>query len=306
MTGDDISDPRPYDFFAGAPVPTTTLPAPPAPPVAGAGVATSRRSLTGVTLAAVLLVVAAGIRVEALRHGGTFSWGDLSNSTSTRAFGGTPPLKTTAHPQRLLPAAQPQGSASYAFENVTGGKPIRWDPCQPIHYVVSGAEPFAGANALLVEALREASAASGLKFVADGPTTEPALPERASYQPDRYGTRWAPVLIGWTDQSVVPRLADNVIGLGGAAIAEVHGKPQLVSGIVYFDAPEMALAALRPDGLGIMRSVMLHEIGHLLGLAHVQDPTQVMYPSSNGPDVYGPGDLTGLALAGSGTCSRWT
>ena len=50
--------------------------------------------------------------------------------------------------------------------------------------------------------------------------------------------------------------------------------------------------------------VVLHELGHLAGLAHVDDPTQVMNPRSGegSPTTYAGGDLRGLATAGAGTC----
>jgi len=51
------------------------------------------------------------------------------------------------------------------------------------------------------------------------------------------------------------------------------------------------------DHLGV-----LHELGHLVGLAHVSDPTQLMYPQSSGVLDLAAGDLTGLAQLGAGEC----
>ncbi len=52
-----------------------------------------------------------------------------------------------------------------------------------------------------------------------------------------------------------------------------------------------------------MRETAEHEIGHLLGLAHVKDPTQIMNPVSTGavPD-YAAGDQRGLEQLGRGRC----
>jgi hypothetical protein len=46
---------------------------------------------------------------------------------------------------------------------------------------------------------------------------------------------------------------------------------------------------------------MVHELGHVAGLDHVQDRGQVMYPSisSQSPDGYGAGDRSGLAELGA-------
>ena len=47
---------------------------------------------------------------------------------------------------------------------------------------------------------------------------------------------------------------------------------------------------------------VLHELGHLVGLAHVDAPAQLMYPQGHIAS-FAPGDLRGLAAAGSGPCS---
>lgn len=259
----------------------------------------SRHPVVWLAVAAMIFAFIA-VRMQTAQSGVTSSLtGDLAGTMSNSA---SPPVSKLAHPHRLLPAvAGPAGAGGYTFEAAA-----RWDPCQPIRYVISGGEPFAGANAMLTQALNEAGAASGLRFVSAGTTTETASPDRPAYQPARYGRQWAPVLIAWTDQAAVPKLAGNVIGLGGAVSARVHGTTRLVTGLLYFDAPELFLIAQRGTGYAAMRTVMLHEIGHLLGLGHVQDPGAVMFPSDGAQGGYSAGDLRGLAYAGAGPCSHYS
>jgi hypothetical protein len=114
------------------------------------------------------------------------------------------------------------------------------------------------------------------------------------------------VLLAWTDAGTIPRLAGGVVGVGGPIAAPVHDQWRTVSGVVYLDAPDLALAAMRGTGYAVARTVMLHEIGHLLGLGHVDDPHAVMYPSSGVIGAYTDGDLRGLAAAGSAACSRYS
>jgi len=55
-----------------------------------------------------------------------------------------------------------------------------------------------------------------------------------------------------------------------------------------------------------MELVIAHEVGHLLGLAHVSDPDQLMFSAQVAKGVvpaptdgYGPGDFAGFELLGS-------
>jgi hypothetical protein len=51
-----------------------------------------------------------------------------------------------------------------------------------------------------------------------------------------------------------------------------------------------------------VRAVILHELGHLVGLGHVADPNQLMSETNYGLHDFGPGDQEGLARLGGGTC----
>ena len=66
---------------------------------------------------------------------------------------------------------------------------------------------------------------------------------------------------------------------------------------------ELALADPRL-GVPPAEAVVLHELGHVVGLDHVSDPSQLMTPVGR-PDLlgYAAGDRTGLALLGGGECA---
>ena len=81
------------------------------------------------------------------------------------------------------------------------------------------------------------------------------------------------------------------------------GPASLVSGVVRFDTPDL-VRLQRAFGTTVARGVLLHELGHLVGLGHVKDKRQNMYPEITAGNVrYASGDLAGLTLLGEGPCN---
>jgi hypothetical protein len=105
------------------------------------------------------------------------------------------------------------GLGSFAFTGTQPGsdRPVAYDPCRPVEYLVNDALAPPGGQELLRSGLVEISAATGLVFVAAG--TTPALPEQ---KPSSLPTRREPVLIAWTTPEVVPDLAGRTAGLAGS------------------------------------------------------------------------------------------
>ncbi|BCW83256.1 hypothetical protein NicSoilE8_09290 [Arthrobacter sp. NicSoilE8] len=197
-------------------------------------------------------------------------------------------------------------SSSYKFLAVKDdGSPVAYSPCRPIHYVVNSTRAPASWQPLVEEAIRQASLATGLQFIYDGPTSELPSANREGYQPEMYGDRWAPVLIAWSTPEEVPRLAGQTVGLGGSSsIGLSNGYKAYVTGSVALDAPQFTGIMDSPRGREIGVAVIMHELGHLLGLDHVDDPRQLMYDQASWVRQYAAGDRTGLAELGKGPCSK--
>jgi hypothetical protein len=212
------------------------------------------------------------------------------------------------------PAAVPNDSTRFTFISRQSDKqsPVAYDPCRPIHYVTNKRTMPPLGEQMVADAIAAISTATGLVFINDGETDEEPSQNREPFQRSRYGDRWAPVLIAWSDPSRSPDLNKRVIGQGGSMYLDTGGSiptdrrsKVYVTGMLALDGP--SFATLEPAGKvsaeDVGRVIILHELGHLVGLGHVEDPTQVMYPSTSYEVTsLATGDLNGLAKLGRGDC----
>ncbi|WP_141014258.1 matrixin family metalloprotease [Nocardioides sambongensis] len=204
-----------------------------------------------------------------------------------------------------IPANVPD-EGTYAFFATQPGdpaEPVAWDPCREIHYEVNPDGGPADAVQVVAEALDEASSISGLQFAYDGETDRRPVWE-SRFVPG-FG-RAEPVLFAWSDEDEVAELGGDVVGLGGAgSIEESGGWSRYVTGAVTLDTDDRADLAAAGSGVdpdAVRRATLLHEIGHLLGLDHVDSVNELMHPSNGRLLDYAAGDRAGLAALGSGRC----
>ncbi|MGN6687800.1 MAG: hypothetical protein ACTHK1_09710 [Actinomycetales bacterium] len=221
---------------------------------------------------------------------------------------GAPPAGQEEHATRLLPAPAALADARYSFMHVEPDDttPVTWSPCRPVHYVVRPDHAPPDGPQLVAESFQRLSAATGLRFVDDGATEEPPTPlrDRRLYQPDRYGDRWAPVLVAWATPQEVPDFGVDIAGEAGPAAVYAEDRTLVyVSGTVYLDPVKIGRLA-QEQGEPVARAIVLHELGHLAGLGHANDEWQVMWRRGNAHQFteYQSGDLSGLARLGTGRC----
>ncbi len=278
---------------------------------------TAMRVLRGVLLAAIAAVVAvlvSGFLQGDPRISALFPGVSMPGTTQDRPGGAEPARPLDAPPPGLEEADAPLASPSapgttndsYKFLATNDdGTPVGYSPCRPLHYVVNDASAPLGSDALLTAALANISAASGIKFINDGTTDELPVDRREPYQPSKYGDRWAPLLISWTTPVEAPALADNVIGTGGSTMYSLNEGPKsYITGSLELDTPQVTELLASPGGADYVLAVMQHELGHVMGLDHVDDPIQLMYPEIGAPDGLAAGDLNGLHLLASAPCRK--
>jgi hypothetical protein len=237
-----------------------------------------------------------------------------SPSTTSEQAGLATQLGEDATAGQLRVPAKPAAKGQFKDLNEVDGQPVSFDACRTIHYVVRvGAGPANGL-ALVTEAIRRLSAATGLRFQYDGPTNTVPQWEEPSKSRDvtDVGSEFTPVFIGWAtpaETDIWAHAGKDVLGVGGPETLSFDNG----AGELYVTGHAVLLpnADVSPTfGPGVTEgNLLLHELGHVVGLDHVTETGETMEPdlTKDDPDGYGPGDLQGLYGLGSsrGCASSW-
>jgi hypothetical protein len=101
------------------------------------------------------------------------------------------------------------------------------------------------------------------------------------------------------DDSDIPFESDDRVAAGVAVpvIPPTRLEDLYVTGWVAINADDP-----NPPGFsfpGQQGPVILHELGHLMGLGHVRTRGELMHPAGGGVVDFGPGDLEGLRQVGA-------
>ena len=204
--------------------------------------------------------------------------------------------------RRLRPAvAAAQGAGEYRLNGSGVGGIARWSPCEPIRMVTNfdGSPP--GAAKALDDAINEVSSVSGLEFVIEGETTE--RPRRYVRVPASVTVKHKAVLIVWSNSREDRELRGRVAGYAQPGVESRVGSPRIVTGQVVLDTEALPTPKWGSNPYQReWRLIIMHELGHLVGLDHVNDTGELMHPTSTTQTGWGPGDLRGLAEAGNGPC----
>lgn len=186
------------------------------------------------------------------------------------------------------------------YPNGSNGTLARWNPCAAIRWAVNLSDAPSNALADAQQAISYVSAATGVPFTYVGTTN--AIPSPTG--PGGQLPSGVDAVIAWLTPSQFGATAGEA-GFGGNWWISSGGPERIFEGYSIING-DLAKTLLKPGfGPGYSEGhLLLHELGHMMGLGHTQDESQVMYPQQGplSPGIYGAGDLTGLKALGTGGC----
>lgn len=201
------------------------------------------------------------------------------------------PDDACAKPYMVPPADHSSYSFSRTFAN---GSPHRFSSCRIVRWQISSSNAPAGAEELLKLAFAKTEAATGIDFEFAGWTSETVDTRVSNTANYRDGGLWKPILV---DFGLQPQNSSMCGSAGCGYMYTING--QIVSGALIMNK-SLPMAWGEPNGLG---EVAIHEIGHVVGLGHISDSDQVMYPYASTLTEYHSGDLRGLWYVGIGSAA---
>lgn len=204
---------------------------------------------------------------------------------------------TTSVTRVVAPSYRPRGSAR-DWSPLSDTR-MRWNPCTPISWKFNGHRAPRGALADTRRAFRRVTQATGLRFRYQGGTR--VIPGTSKAWPTN-----TQIVVAFARPSESKwNLRGNVVGRGGptdlAYGQDAAGSVwRIVRAGVVIDSTARLRGGFRVgDDRG---RLLMHEIGHALGLLHATHSSQLMHGVINSsiPARWGAGDLAGLRTLGLG------
>lgn len=144
----------------------------------------------------------------------------------------------------------------------SSGRPARWNPCATLQWKIAGVHPSRRLRVTARNTFAQVAATTGLHFSYAGRATaaEFASPPRDT------------IVVGSTSNLGMP----NAGGMTNVFYASTIDGGWAISGARVAINPIVLPRGTRFSRM--LTPIMLHEVGHAMGLAHVSDSAEIMYP----------------------------
>lgn len=163
------------------------------------------------------------------------------------------------------------------------GNPARWNPCAPLKWKIAGEHPSRRLRLAARTTFRQVAADAGLVFTYAGR----ASADEFTSPPTNTIVVGATADLGMANAGGMTNVFYATTTSGGMSIsgARVAVNPIVVSKGTRFSS--------------YLLPILLHEVGHAVGLAHATDATEIMYPQVIRASRYTVGALADLRRLGS-------
>ena len=202
---------------------------------------------------------------------------------------GTPGLAAQDATATVVSAASGRGNPkAFNFVARINGEPVHWSPCAKPGWRINVGKAPRRAIPQAKEAMQRIKQATGLHFRYQG---------RTRVNPRNFGKypRGTSLVMGWGRTGGAagiggPRWQSNGRIIDGYVVLNPKTSRRLANG--FGRGP-------REGYQGTLGQLMMHELGHAVGLQHVRDRAQIMYPTlTRKKATWGAGDLNGLQKVG--------
>lgn len=207
---------------------------------------------------------------------------------------GSQSAQSQPHDFAVAPTSTPVGLAS-EWSPLRDKPRFRYNPCSTITYRFNPKRAPEGALDDIKAAVKMTSQGSGLRFKYLGTTK--ALPGTKRTWPTNTN-----VVIGWASPSQTSWPLTPNIGAYGGVSRSLWGRD--ASGkVAVIQRGGIVVNTVYPEDLNSLKrtQLLMHEMGHVVGLGHVDATTSYMNPGQaifSMPMAWGAGDLAGLARVG--------